>query len=307
MRRILWLAALATLFLFQGALAGTIDGKWSGTLTVDGVKYAASVRFSGGRSFSATANHFTVTGKYSLSGNSVKLKAMGFNVTLKLKENSNKQVLSGSASELGKDGKLTLSRKAPSTSAAASGTGLDAAGAWTLEADGRLCTLKLYGAGFAFWSEGPAGGEADALLYATLRAEDGVMILTPLDESGGLLAAPGLASWWVEGAAGYEIPYALSQGTLTLTGGPSFTSNGESLDEKPAEAPFRPYLNLRQGDRGEAVAWLQQRLIDLNYLSGEADGIFGAQTKEALTRFQSAGALDADGIAGRDVMARLEP
>jgi peptidoglycan hydrolase-like protein with peptidoglycan-binding domain len=48
-------------------------------------------------------------------------------------------------------------------------------------------------------------------------------------------------------------------------------------------------------------------VIDLNYLSGEADGIFGAQTKEALKRFQSAGALATDGIAGRDVMARLEP
>src|SRR5699024_5329524 len=55
---------------------------------------------------------------------------------------------------------------------------------------------------------------------------------------------------------------------------------------------------LRYGDRGDAVRNLQQRLKDLGYLAGSADGVFGQATETALRSFQTSNGLDADGIAG---------
>ncbi len=62
---------------------------------------------------------------------------------------------------------------------------------------------------------------------------------------------------------------------------------------------------IQQGDSGEAVKALQQRLIALGYLTGKADGIFGAKTYRALKDFQKANALLADGIAGSATIAAL--
>ena len=55
---------------------------------------------------------------------------------------------------------------------------------------------------------------------------------------------------------------------------------------------------LRYGDRGDVVRNLQQRLKDLGYLAGSADGVFGQATETALRSFQTSNGLDADGIAG---------
>jgi len=300
---------IATLFLFlftQAALAASVAGKWSGTMTVDGKHYGASVRFASGGSFSASSNGVTVTGNYRFSGNSVRMDAWGVTIRLKLKEKSGRQVLSGSASEFGKDGTITLSRKAPAEGESQDGEGEPAvSGAWTLEADGRLYSLKLYKAGFAHWSEGPAGGEPDAQLYAALEVRGGTLILTPLGEVGAQQPPKGLEPWWAEDSAAYEIPYALEDGLMALEGLPAFSQNGEALDDKPSDAPFLPYLNLRQGDRGQAVAWLQQKLIGMGYLAGEADGDFGRQTAGALKRFQADNGLDQDGVAGPGVIERL--
>jgi Transglycosylase-like domain/Putative peptidoglycan binding domain len=49
---------------------------------------------------------------------------------------------------------------------------------------------------------------------------------------------------------------------------------------------------LKRGDRGAAVRQLQQAL------GITADGVFGAQTEQALTRFQRRKGLDADGVVG---------
>lgn len=54
----------------------------------------------------------------------------------------------------------------------------------------------------------------------------------------------------------------------------------------------------RPGSRGEQVRRIQQKLISLGYLSGQADGIFGAKTESALLRFQADKGIDADGTAG---------
>ena len=62
---------------------------------------------------------------------------------------------------------------------------------------------------------------------------------------------------------------------------------------------------LRQGDSNSSVKEMQQRLIELGYLSGKADGIFGAQTYAALVAFQRANALSPDGIAGSKTLSAL--
>ena len=67
----------------------------------------------------------------------------------------------------------------------------------------------------------------------------------------------------------------------------------------PTPAPTKaPDTNLQRGDASDAVRDLQQRLIDLGYLTGKADGKFGVSTYRALVAFQRANGLKADGIAG---------
>ena len=62
---------------------------------------------------------------------------------------------------------------------------------------------------------------------------------------------------------------------------------------------------LCNGSRGEEVRALQRMLIDLGYLKGEADGIFGNQTEKAVRRFQWKNGLKADGVAGPKTLAKL--
>ncbi len=61
----------------------------------------------------------------------------------------------------------------------------------------------------------------------------------------------------------------------------------------------------RQGSTGEQVRLIQNRLIAQGYLSGPADGIFGAQTADAVRRFQQARGITVDGIAGVVTMTAL--
>lgn len=55
-----------------------------------------------------------------------------------------------------------------------------------------------------------------------------------------------------------------------------------------------------RGDRGDDVTLLQQLLIAAGYACGNcgADGVFGAATQAAVTRYQKSKGLQADGIVG---------
>ena len=55
---------------------------------------------------------------------------------------------------------------------------------------------------------------------------------------------------------------------------------------------------LYNGSKGDDVRELQQALIDLGYLKGTADGIFGNKTEIAVRKFQKANKLSVDGLAG---------
>lgn len=55
---------------------------------------------------------------------------------------------------------------------------------------------------------------------------------------------------------------------------------------------------LKQGSRGDLVKKVQTKLIRWGYMSGSADGIFGAKTKAGVVKFQKKNGLVADGIIG---------
>ena len=61
------------------------------------------------------------------------------------------------------------------------------------------------------------------------------------------------------------------------------------------EAP--EYPTLQKGSKGDDVKKLQQRLKDLNYLSGSVDGSYGNGTAGAVSSFQQEAGLEATGIA----------
>lgn len=65
------------------------------------------------------------------------------------------------------------------------------------------------------------------------------------------------------------------------------------------------YDTLKKGMTGDAVKQLQARLIELNYLSGTADGIYGTSTAEAVYYFQKANGLVRDSIAGEATLKKL--
>ena len=62
---------------------------------------------------------------------------------------------------------------------------------------------------------------------------------------------------------------------------------------------------LRRGSKGSQVADMQQRLIQLGYLNGRADGIFGSLTEQAVRSFQKDHGLTVDGIAGTQTLGAL--
>ncbi len=75
---------------------------------------------------------------------------------------------------------------------------------------------------------------------------------------------------------------------------------------KPTATPdlSKPsYLTL--GSSGKKVTQLQQRLIDLGWMDGKADGEYGGATQAAVQAFQKKAGLWSDGIAGPDTQAAL--
>lgn len=66
------------------------------------------------------------------------------------------------------------------------------------------------------------------------------------------------------------------------------------------------YATLKFGSRGSRVTLLQQALKDLSFLSGKADGKFGTATQLAVTAFQQANGLNADGLAGSRTLKKIE-
>ena len=61
----------------------------------------------------------------------------------------------------------------------------------------------------------------------------------------------------------------------------------------------------KYGSTGDEVVAVQTKLRELGYHKGNIDGIYGSGTKSAVTNFQKANGLSADGIAGSKTLAAL--
>lgn len=62
---------------------------------------------------------------------------------------------------------------------------------------------------------------------------------------------------------------------------------------------------LKRGTNGTAVQSIQTRLIELEYLDGNADGIFGAGTEKAVKAFQGQHGFFRDGVVDENVLNAL--
>ena len=71
---------------------------------------------------------------------------------------------------------------------------------------------------------------------------------------------------------------------------------------RPTNTPFTSYKN---GDTGAEVRKMQQRLKELGYLNGSADGDFGDATEAAVRAFQARNGLTVDGKAGSATLNKL--
>ncbi len=78
------------------------------------------------------------------------------------------------------------------------------------------------------------------------------------------------------------------------------TAMGASVVVTPTPAPTLapPTKTLRNGDKGDEVKSLQQRLKDLGYYTGNVTGTFSDATTKALKAFQKKSKLEEDGVLG---------
>ena len=75
--------------------------------------------------------------------------------------------------------------------------------------------------------------------------------------------------------------------------------------ETAAAAAVEEAAVLRQGSRGEDVKTVQGKSKRWGYYDGNADGIYGPATKQAVMYFQRKNGLTADGIVGSKTFAAL--
>ncbi len=72
-----------------------------------------------------------------------------------------------------------------------------------------------------------------------------------------------------------------------------------------ASSPTVQTAVLKQGSKGGEVKEVQRRLKQWGYYNGSVDGVYGAQTIEAVKKFQRKNGLTADGICGRSTYVAL--
>ena len=95
---------------------------------------------------------------------------------------------------------------------------------------------------------------------------------------------------WEDGIAGPDTLRALYSSNAARTSKAVSSTNSETLEF---------------GSEGSAVKQMQQKLKDLGYLAGSADGKFGVTTQAAVIAFQKNNNLTADGKAGSATLSKL--
>lgn len=84
----------------------------------------------------------------------------------------------------------------------------------------------------------------------------------------------------------------------------SINNPGTTLSENK-NTSASSYHPLKKGDRGEEVVRLQNRLNELGYSVGTADGDFGNKTKVAVETFQQDHGLEVTGIVDEETFNSL--
>ena len=135
---------------------------------------------------------------------------------------------------------------------------------------------------------------ADYPFAATLKTS-GTLRKAASESSVVLAVLPAGDAVYVTGESGnyYIVEYDGASGYLLKN---AVNSSAPSANQ-PTEAQAARYATLAQGSEGQLVRDLQSALIELGYLSGSADGKYGAKTAKAVTDFQAANGLNATGSA----------
>ena len=107
----------------------------------------------------------------------------------------------------------------------------------------------------------------------------------------------------VDGSAGAE-----TQSVLYNGGAKAANAKATATPKTTAKATATPAPSntLKSGSKGSAVKELQQKLIQLGFLKGSADGVYGQKTVAAVKAFQKANKLSADGVAGSKTLSKLQ-
>ena len=115
--------------------------------------------------------------------------------------------------------------------------------------------------------------------------------------------------WIMQGLAAFAlfwmicIPYSTGQSEEAVSVNASADETDTPLSQ--TNISFNIHQTLQTGSKGTDVISLQERLSELGYQPGHADGIFGAGTRTALIAFQVRNGLEADGIAGPETLKCL--
>ena len=115
-------------------------------------------------------------------------------------------------------------------------------------------------------------------------------------------AGPGVIA---NGGCVAEKEYFLGNKRIGGYGRPLYESGGELPLETGSAGVILTLPELAIGSRGKSVAALQILLNGYGFDCGQADGQFGRKTASALRAYQSAEALNADAVAGRNTWTAL--
>ena len=119
--------------------------------------------------------------------------------------------------------------------------------------------------------------------------------------------AVGLPVDGICGSETFRLLRAAAYGEIDIT---DFIINGNVSHEIKPSGVIENYAEvgdiIKQGSTGPGVVSMQKKLIALDFLHGEADGICGEVTNQAIKDFQVAVGLPVDGICGMDTYAALE-
>ena len=152
-----------------------------------------------------------------------------------------------------------------------------------------------------------SGRQRTALILAValvVVAAAGVAVATALGGGGDETSTADQPTRTTEDQVTTERPTTTTTApTTTTTAPPETTLPPETTTTLPPAPEADGTLEL--GESGDAVAALQQRLVDLGYWLGEPDGSYGQLTRQAVMAFQKVEGLGRDGVAGPVTQERL--